>query len=220
MTTQLKDHQIAQLVNKLRDIAVEHHGHQCLRELISREVTQALAMTEPVQDVTPTSGNILVDAFNEVQALKQQATTEPDEDDDKWRDVALHFDKHRMQALWHLQAMLKDPEKHADIVRQFLKDPTHPAAATTERKGSRWRGVLATHVQRTRQMFSCLTSLRRAQSIWTSGVRSTHPRKCRKTRRDCKPWKKRLRMRKPRRRRISSSTTRLAKPRSADCRSL
>lgn len=35
------------------------------------------APTEPVQAVTPTSGNILVDAFNEVQALKQQpATTE------------------------------------------------------------------------------------------------------------------------------------------------
>lgn len=55
----------------------------------------------------------------------QQATPEPD--DDKWRDVALRFDKHRMQALWHLQAMLQDPVKHADIVRQFLKDPTHPA---------------------------------------------------------------------------------------------
>lgn len=59
----------------------------------------------------------------------QQATPEPDEED-QWRDVALRFDKHRMQALWHLQAMLQDPAKHADIVRQFLKDPTHPAAAT------------------------------------------------------------------------------------------
>lgn len=60
-----------------------------------------------------------------------QATPEPD-DDDKWRDVALRFDKHRMQALWHLQAMLQDPARHADIVRKFLKDPTHPAAATPE----------------------------------------------------------------------------------------
>lgn len=67
----------------------------------------------------------------------QQATPEPD-DDDKWRDVALRFDKHRMQALWHLQAMLQDPAKHADIVRQFLKDPTHPAVATPEPVGERW----------------------------------------------------------------------------------
>lgn len=59
----------------------------------------------------------------------QQPTPEPDEED-QWRDVALRFDKHRMQALWHLQAMLQDPVKHADVVRQFLKDPTHPAAAT------------------------------------------------------------------------------------------
>lgn len=66
----------------------------------------------------------------------QQATPEPDDDDDdKWRDVALRFDKHRMQALWHLNAMLQDPVKHADIVRQFLKDPTHPAAATPEPVG-------------------------------------------------------------------------------------
>ena len=64
----------------------------------------------------------------------QQATPEPD-DDDKWRDVALRFDKHRMQALWHLQAMLQDPAKHADIVRQFLKDPTHPAVATPDPVG-------------------------------------------------------------------------------------
>ena len=68
----------------------------------------------------------------------QQATPEPD-DDGKWRDVALRFDKHRMQALWHLQAMLKDPAKHADIVRQFLKDPTHPAAATPEPVG--WQPI-------------------------------------------------------------------------------
>lgn len=64
----------------------------------------------------------------------QQATPEPDEED-QWRDVALRFDKHRMQALWHLNAMLKDPVKHADSVRQFLKDPTHPAAATPEPVG-------------------------------------------------------------------------------------
>ena len=38
-------------------------------------LTQALATAEPVQAVTPTSGNILIDALNEVQALKQQRTT-------------------------------------------------------------------------------------------------------------------------------------------------
>lgn len=37
----LKPHQIAQLVNKLRDIAREFHAHDCLRELISREINDA-----------------------------------------------------------------------------------------------------------------------------------------------------------------------------------
>lgn len=45
--------------------------------------------------------------------------------DAKWRDAALRFDRHRMQALWHLQAMLQDPGKHADVARQFLADPSH-----------------------------------------------------------------------------------------------
>ena len=42
MTEELKPHQIAQLVNKLRDIATKYHAHGCLRELISREVNAAL----------------------------------------------------------------------------------------------------------------------------------------------------------------------------------
>lgn len=38
----LKDHQIAALVNELRDIAVEFHGTQQLRERIARVVVPAL----------------------------------------------------------------------------------------------------------------------------------------------------------------------------------
>ena len=49
-----------------------------------------------------------------------------DDQDAKWRDVALRFDKHRMSTLWHLQALLKDPARHAEVVRKFLSDPTHP----------------------------------------------------------------------------------------------
>ena len=56
MTEELKPHQIAQLVNKLRDIATKYHAHGCLRELISREVNAALtqrpaAQTERAQTV-------------------------------------------------------------------------------------------------------------------------------------------------------------------------
>ena len=34
----MKDHEIAQLVDDLRDIAIQHHGHEYLRELIARRV--------------------------------------------------------------------------------------------------------------------------------------------------------------------------------------
>ena len=46
----LKPHQIAQLVNKLRDIAREFHAHGCLRELISREVNSALTQRPAAQE--------------------------------------------------------------------------------------------------------------------------------------------------------------------------
>ena len=49
MTEELKPHQIAQLVNKLRDIATKYHAHGCLRELISREVNAALTQRPAAQ---------------------------------------------------------------------------------------------------------------------------------------------------------------------------
>lgn len=39
---ELKDHQIRELVNELRDIAIEYHGAQQLRERIARAVRNAL----------------------------------------------------------------------------------------------------------------------------------------------------------------------------------
>ena len=51
MTKELKPHQIAQLVNKLRDIATKYHAHGCLRELISREVNAALTQRPAAQAV-------------------------------------------------------------------------------------------------------------------------------------------------------------------------
>jgi hypothetical protein len=38
----MKDHQIRELVNELRDIAVEYHGTQQLRERIARTVSAAM----------------------------------------------------------------------------------------------------------------------------------------------------------------------------------
>ena len=59
MTEELKPHQIAQLVNKLRDIATKYHAHGCLRELISREVNAALTQRPAAQAGEPTSESAL-----------------------------------------------------------------------------------------------------------------------------------------------------------------
>lgn len=51
----LKGHQIAALVNDLRDIAIEFHGAQQLRERISHRVRDALATTSTAAQ--PESGD-------------------------------------------------------------------------------------------------------------------------------------------------------------------
>lgn len=46
-----------------------------------------------------------------------------DDNDDaeaEWRRLALQFDGHRMQAIWHLKCMLKDPEAHREAAEKFL----------------------------------------------------------------------------------------------------
>ncbi|EPA0320695.1 hypothetical protein ACQZD5_000285 [Klebsiella aerogenes] len=43
-----KDHQIRELVNQLRDIAIEYHGTQQLRERIARALRAAMLQAEPV----------------------------------------------------------------------------------------------------------------------------------------------------------------------------
>ena len=60
MTEELKPHQIAQLVNKLRDIATKYHAHGCLRELISREVNAALTQRPAAQTEREADGLPLI----------------------------------------------------------------------------------------------------------------------------------------------------------------
>jgi len=64
-----------------------------------------------------------------IAAIKQALEQPVQDAENKWRAIALQFDAHRMSALAHLQAMLKDPAKHADIAREFLsaRPPAQPA---------------------------------------------------------------------------------------------
>lgn len=41
----------------------------------------------------------------------------------QWRGLALQFDNHRMQALYHLKALLQYPTEHAEAARTFLASP-------------------------------------------------------------------------------------------------
>ncbi len=43
----MKDHEIRELVNQLRDIAIEYHGTQQLRERIARAVRSAMLAAAP-----------------------------------------------------------------------------------------------------------------------------------------------------------------------------
>lgn len=42
---------------------------------------------------------------------------------DNWRRLALQFDNHRMQALWHLKAVLLSPSRHRHAAAAFLAEP-------------------------------------------------------------------------------------------------
>lgn len=60
-----------------------------------------------------------------------------------WRSLALQFDGHRMQALWHLKAVLQDPEKHRKKVEEFLSIAPLSGAKVLE---ERLRDIAFEHV--------------------------------------------------------------------------
>lgn len=130
------------------------------------ELMHALAAGPQITTPDPTYGP------DPTQPAGQCERDEPEENE--WRDVALRFDRHRMQALWHLQAMLKDPEAHAEAARSFIKsppvEPTQPAGqAGGEPVGSLTVSLFRGHLENhdfdyfgklppgTYQLFACST---------------------------------------------------------------
>jgi hypothetical protein len=67
-----------------------------------------------------------------ILAIKQALAAPVQDAENKWRTLALQFDAHRMSALAHLQAMVQDPAKHAEVAREFLSAPP-PAECKHER---------------------------------------------------------------------------------------
>ncbi|WP_371341079.1 hypothetical protein [Klebsiella quasipneumoniae] len=68
----MKDHEIRELVNQLRDIAIEYHGTQQLRERIARAVRAAMLKAEPVTTTSKLPGVIddnLVEGLRLLQCM-------------------------------------------------------------------------------------------------------------------------------------------------------
>jgi len=55
----------------------------------------------------------------------EQLTLEDDQDEESasagWRRLALQFDGHRMEAIWHLKSLIENPEGHREAAIKFTK---------------------------------------------------------------------------------------------------
>ena len=74
----MKDHEIAQLVNQLRDIAVEFHGHQSLRDRIARVVVPVVkGQDSAVSRLISSKPDVAVaiDVLDEAKLLLSQGHT-------------------------------------------------------------------------------------------------------------------------------------------------
>lgn len=59
----------------------------------------------------------------EIKVNSTIKTMDDESSEAQWRRLALQFDGHRMQALWHLKCLLKDPEAHRGDAEKFLSTP-------------------------------------------------------------------------------------------------
>ncbi len=65
---------------------------------------------------------LLTDRVLSVLALRERAEPVDDDSEIKWRELALQFDGHRMQAICFLKQILKElPEAEFSSAREFLK---------------------------------------------------------------------------------------------------
>jgi len=85
--------------DEIRKVAEKHYG-TCMT---AQELTFARAILAQFTQPTP---------------------DESDNSEDKWRDLALQFDEHRMQAIGWLQVCSdRLPERTAEVIKEFLKAP-------------------------------------------------------------------------------------------------
>ena len=95
--------------------------------LISEELLrQAIETLDLAQALLEKSNHhmTVLSAYAALRAALEQPAVEPvGELANKWRKLAHQFDAYRMQALWHLKAMTKDPHVHTAKAVEFLSAP-------------------------------------------------------------------------------------------------
>lgn len=109
-------------IDKLRDaLESAQNGLKWYREAYPAADSQA-------DDEMETKLNQVLASLSDIETsmARQEALT------DTRRRAAHQFDKHRMQALAHLQMMLKNPFEHCRVVQDFLK--AGPATAEVKRE--------------------------------------------------------------------------------------
>lgn len=101
-TVSMKDHQIRELVNELRDISVEYHGTQQLRERIARTIRAAMLQgAEPV-----TTANKLPDGW---VACSERM---PEEDGNYW---GWWSESKRQGPVWFIKSELQAQFQSSEI---------------------------------------------------------------------------------------------------------
>jgi uncharacterized protein YihD (DUF1040 family) len=102
--------------------ALKAAWEKCPDLRLGQLVVNAAAPNQPCQEVFHIEDQALVDKVVAMVAngiTPMPATKDPAAE---WRRLALQFDGHRMQAIWHLNALLKDPG-HAAQAQAFLSAP-------------------------------------------------------------------------------------------------
>lgn len=131
-----KDDDMQSLMNRqLRELVLvfSTHGHSGFSASYARQALGKLLAFEPLRPLTgaPDEWYEVCEGVFQNRRCWRDALAAPDEPapslTDKWRDLALKFDRHRMAAMWHLRALLADPGAHAAAARAFLDEPPPPA---------------------------------------------------------------------------------------------
>lgn len=121
-----------------RNFCLECHQAGSELDTALSQLAASLAANESLSAELAWSENDSRDQSKEIAALREELA-----DMQRWRDLALQFDHHRMSALWHLKTLVLNPG-YSPAVTDFLAEPPLPAHEVVQRlaDAERRNGVL------------------------------------------------------------------------------